>query len=65
MNFTIYYRGQPITTVTAKNAAGALRAYSKQFALGTKGTTIAVPETATVAERQEAMKASLAVGGAA
>ena len=61
MTFTIYYRGQHITTVTAKTEAQALKAYAQQFALGTKGTTIAVPETCSVAEHQAACAKSLLV----
>ena len=63
MNFTIYYRGQEIEVVEAKTEKAALKAHYRRFSVGTKGTTVAVPETKTVAEHQQAMKDSLVVPG--
>lgn len=61
MNFTIYYRGQTITTVEAKTEAAALKAYAKRFSPGTKGTVVAIGDDKTVAEHQVAIEASTKV----
>ena len=64
MTFTIYYRGQHITVVNAKTQAAALKAYFKLYTKGTKGTTVAVPETCTAAEHQTAIAKSLEIPSA-
>lgn len=58
MIFTVYYRGQHITEVKAKDEAGAFRAYQKKFMLGSKAKTIFVPDTATVGEHRLGMQDS-------